>query len=315
MARITPEHVHTNKVLTNVANLFKNRDYIGDLASTICPVGNKTDLYPEWGAGAWFRDEARPVAPGKLAPIISLTLSTTSFHCVTIKARTPLEAEVRANADSELGYEARLTELVTDSIQRYRERVIGGKIFTAAAATTWTNYTTLAGDNQWSNATASDPLSDLVTAQGAIEDQTGGMEGNTFIVGTEVWRKLMVHPTVRTQIFGPGGNGPQIVTQELFAKAFNFERVLVGKACYTAAKEGNATQDKTKIWGKNAWVGHINSTPTNTVPSALHTFRWFQKVRSWKDDGTETDWIEAAEAFDVKVTSADLGYYFFEAVA
>jgi hypothetical protein len=316
----SPVDVHVNTLLTNVGLRWKNPGYIGDSLFPVIPVPNKSDVYAKWGKSAWFRDEARVTAAGTSAPQMGLNVDLTpSYKCLTYKIKSPIPRELASNADAALQLEARTTELLTDKISLAREMRIATALTTY---TNWTNYSTLSGTNRWSDYTYSVPVTNIDTAIGAVEDSTAGLRANVMVMGVHVWRALRRHPDILELCFGPGGSGEQIVTEALFARAFELDRVLIGRAMYTSTTEtqlDTVAATYIPIWSpatvEYAWIGHVTNAASPIEPTAGYTFREFYQVRSWYDDDTNTDFIEASESSDEVVVAADCGYLFTTPIA
>lgn len=315
MPDLTRADVHVNRLLTNVGLRWKNTQFIADQVCPIVSVKNKTDYYASWAKSPWFRDEAKVVEAGTSAPRIGMGVTlTNSYKCLTYKIAYPLPRELKANADVELQLEARATEICTNAIMVARESRVATLFNTY---TNWTNYVTLSGTDQWSDYTNSDPVTHIDTAVAAVEDATCGLKANTAIIGVASWRKLRRHPVITAMIFGGGALGPKVVTADLFAKAFDFDRVFVGQSYYTADEEDTDESGITysQLWGDYFWCGHVTSAPSPIEPSAAYMFREFYKVRSWYDDDTDTDFVEASESIDEVAVSADCGYLISDTVA
>lgn len=321
MAQMSVADVHTNELIGDIAVATKNTRYIAGEIAPIVNVVNESNKYMVVEAGAWLRDEATIKAEGQGAAWGSFTIGSDTYDCEEYAYKTPLSMRVKRNADPLLMLEAQTAEFAMDKVLLARERRVAGKFFTAAANTTWTNSTTLtnAAGTQWDQYESSDstPVSDIDTAMGAVEDETAGLPANTLIFGTISWRYFRRHPAVISLIYGGGAQGPKIVTPALVAAAFEVERVLVGKAIYTADIEDQSpgTISKSKVWGPHCWVGHVTNSPSLMSPTAVATFRQRVNMRTFYEDSPDTDWYEASEVVDEKVVAADSGYLIFEASA
>jgi hypothetical protein len=318
MAQLLPSEVHVNKYLTNVGVMYKNLNYIGDQIFPILKVEKESDYYPIWGKPVWFRDEAGHRAANGSAPEVAPNMSNTTYQCEEYAIRSRIPERLRANADSELKLQQRFTELLTQKIMLARERRVATAINTY---TNWTSYTSLSAATYWSNYDSSDskPVTDIDTGMAAVEDNTAGLPANTMVMGVEVWRKLRRHPEILRLCFGPGADRDMIVTPQLLARAFELERVLVGRSHYTASKEvetaSEGSETYTKIWGDYCWIGHVTSTPSMLEASAGYLFRQTYKVRSWFSDDANADIFEVYERIDEKVVSAACGYLISDLIA
>lgn len=148
--------------------------------------------------------------------------------------------------------------LLDNQIRTSREAAIANGLVTAL--TNGSNIATLAGGNQWSTPTSA-VLSVIKTAKDNVA-RTGKI-ANTIIMGYPVFAALQFHPEMISAL-SPGKATPGLYAAEQMAMAFGVDRVLVGRAVYNSAKEGQAASTNF-IWGKNAIVAYI-------APSALAKF-------------------------------------------
>lgn len=324
MPQIQSHSVHVSKLLSNVGVRYMNASYIADLVAPIVDVVNDTDYYASWPRDVMFRNEAPHRAEGAAAAQISLQVTlTNTYQCEEYSLRTPITERVRRNADSELQLQTRLTELLVDRLAGAREARVAAFINTSGS---WDNSTTLAGGDQWSNAAQSDPVGDLDTAIATVNDAAPGAMANVAVFGEVSWRTFRRHPSIIALVFGGGFQGSLIVTPELVARAFELDKVLVGKAMQIVptttvgterpiATEITTPGTLTKVWGDYCWVGHVNPAPSIMTPTAIHQFRQFAYTRAWFNDETKSDWIEVTESMDEKVIAKPCGYLISDTVA
>lgn len=307
MPRLTPADVHVNKLLTNVGIRYKNTQYIADQCAPTVPVQKKTDYYASWGKSAWYRDEAGQISEGGRAPIVGLNVTlTNTYRCLTYGAAAAMPRDLMSNADAELQLEARYAELLTDKLSLAKERRVATLFQTTG---NWTSGTALAGGTCWDAFATSTPVTDIDTGIQTVVDNTSGLPANTFITNRTTWKTLRRHPDILALVYGEG-YGPKLVTPELFAKAFEFEKVLIGSSYYTADEED--TDDSgityTGIWTDTTWIGYTTPAPSIITPSAAYLFREYYKVRTWYDDASDTDFMEVRESIDEVATAATCGY-------
>jgi hypothetical protein len=98
---------------------------------------------------------------------------------------------------------------------------------------------------------------------------------------------------------------------------------VVSEAIYNSGKEGG-TESNAFIAGKNALLCYSEPNPTLDSATAGMTFAWTgfpgassagTLVRTMRIDQEYTDEIHGFMSFDMKVVSADLGYFFSGIVA
>jgi hypothetical protein len=108
----------------------------------------------------------------------------------------------------------------------------------------------------------------------------------------------------------------------MLAAYFEVERIVVAEAVWQAALEG-ATAVPQFIGGKHALLCYTDPNPTLMSLTAGITFNWSAfsggqdgfRVKRWREEGVESDFIEGQMASDMKVVAPDCGYFFNNVVA
>lgn len=117
--------------------------------------------------------------------------------------------------------------------------------------------------------------------------------------------------------------GPALVMRQTLAALFELEEVLVMDAIENTAREG-AAGAYSFIGGKHALLVYAPPSPSLMVPSAGYTFSWSgllgagqmgSRIKRFRMEHLASDRIEVETAFDQKLVSADLGFFFSGAVA
>jgi len=172
---------------------------------------------------------------------------------------------------------------------------------------------------QWSDYTSSDPIDDIEEAKSEVLSNTG-MEPNTLVLGYEVFRQLKNHPDLVDRI---KYTSSQTITEDMLARMFDLDRVLVAKAVKATNNEG-ASEAYSFAYGKAALLAHVAPSPGLLTPSAGYTFSWTGVsggigstigVSSFRMESLKAERVEAEMAFDNKVIGSDLGYFWNSIVA
>jgi hypothetical protein len=146
------------------------------------------------------------------------------------------------------------------------------------------------------------------------------MEPNTLVLGYEVFRQLKNHPDLVDRI---KYTSSQTITEDMLARMFDLDRVLVAKAVKATNNEG-ATEAYSFAYGKAALLAHVAPSPGLLTPSAGYSFNWTGVsggigstigVSSFRMESLKAERVEAEMAFDNKVIGADLGYFWNTIVA
>jgi len=106
-----------------------------------------------------------------------------------------------------------------------------------------------------------------VIERGKVSVETAtGKQANVIIMGAPTRRALAIHPQI-IAVLSPGKNTPGQYNDEQLAAALGVDKIIVGRAIYNTAKEGQ-TASNAFIWGDNCIVAYI-------APSAI---AWFSKT-------------------------------------
>jgi hypothetical protein len=317
--------VHVDAILTNisVAYLQKQDNFIADKVFPVVAVDKKSDKYFTYTKNDWFRDEAQRRADGTESAGSGYNLSTGTYSADVWAFHKDVGDQTVANADAPLNPLREATEFVTHRLLLRKELQFVSDFFTTGV---WADDVTgVAGApssgevKQWSDYSSSDPINDIETAKSEILSNTG-MEANTLVLGYEVFRQLKNHPDLVDRI---KYTSSQTITEDMLARMFDLDRVLVAKAVKATNNEG-ASEAYSFAYGKSALLCHVASAPGLLTPSAGYTFSWTGVsggigstigVSSFRMESLKAERVEAEMAFDNKVIGADLGYFWTTIVA
>ena len=312
----TPSDVHVDAVLTNISVAYIQRQdhFCAGRVFPIVPVEKQTDKYYTYTKADWFRDEAKRRAPATESAGSGYGLSTASYSCDVFAMHKDVPDQVRQNADSPINCDRDATEFVTQRLLLRMEKQWAADYFTTSV---WDTDST--PSNLWDNYATSDPISDIETAKRTILVNTGFMP-NTLVLGYDVFKALKNHPDLVDRF---KYTQAAILTEELMARVFGVERILVAMAINNTAVEGE-TASYSFVHGKHALLCYVNPTPSLLAPSAGYIFSWRGVsrglgqdvgVKRFRQEQLEADRVEGQIAFDDKVVATDLGYFFNGAVS
>jgi len=317
--------VHVDAILTNISVAYlQNQDnFIADKVFPVVPVDKKSDKYFTYTKNDWFRDEAQRRADGTESAGSGYNLSTGTYSADVWAFHKDVGDQTVANADAPLNPLREATEFVTRRLLLRKEIQFVSDFFTTGV---WADDVTgVAGapssgeTKQWSDYSSSDPINDIEAGKSEILSSTG-MEANTLVLGYEVFRQLKNHPDLVDRI---KYTSSQTITEDMLARMFDLDRVLVAKAVKATNNEG-ASEAYSFAYGKSALLCHTASAPGLLTPSAGYTFAWTGVsggigstigVSSFRMESLKAERVEAEMAFDNKVIGADLGYFWNTIVA
>ena len=317
----TAGDVHVNTPLTNIsiAYLQDANNFVASKVFPNIPVTKQSDRYYTYDRGEFNRDEMKKRAPGTESAGGSYTIDNTPTYFADVYAfHKDVPDQVRANSDSVLSPDREATEYVTHKALIKREKLWATKYF---ATSIWTTNNTTAN---WGTAgTATDPIVDIRTGKRTVLGLTG-YEPNTLVLSKAVYDTLADNADVIERVnAGQTPNGPAMGTLMAMMSLFEIERILVMKAIENTAAEG-ATAVHAFIGGANALLCYSTPRPGIMTPTAGYTFSWTGwmgagaeggRIKRFRQEKLESDRIEIQMAFDQKLVSADLGYFFDTPIA
>jgi hypothetical protein len=317
--------VHVDAILTNisVAYLQRQDNFIADKVFPVVPVDKKSDKYFVYTKNDWFRDEAQRRADGTESAGSGYNLETGTYSADVFAFHKDVGDQTLANADAPLNPLREATEFVTHRLLLRRELQFVSDFFTTGV---WgTDIAGVAGTpttgetKQWSDYTASDPIDNIEAAKSQILGNTG-MEANTLVLGYDVFRALKNHPDLVDRI---KYTSSQTITEDMLARMFDLDRVLVAKAVKATNAEG-VSDAYSFAYGKAAALYHVAPNPGLLTPSAGYQFSWTGVsggigstigVSSFRMESLKAERVEAEMAFDNKVIGSDLGLFWNTIVA
>lgn len=317
--------VHIDAILTNISVAYmQNQDnFIADKIFPIIPVDKKSDKYFVYDKNDWFRDDAQRRAPATESAGGGYSLSTQSYSADVWAFHKDIDDYTMANSDNPLQPRRDASEYVTGRLLLRRELQFVSDFFTTGV---WgKDLTGVSGTpstdqfKQWSDYVNSDPIEDIEQMKEQILSTTG-LEGNTLLIGYQVFRKLKNHPDLVDRI---KYTSSQTITTEMIAAMFDIERVFVAKAVKATNAEG-ATGAYSFAFGKSALMVHVAPNPGLLVASAGYTFGWTGVsgglgtsigMSQFRMPAIKADRVEGEVAFDNKVVAPDLGVFSATVVA
>lgn len=315
--------VHIDQLLTDVASKFM-QDESAFVATQVFPqVGVKklSDIVLQYDRADFMRDDAKPRAPGKESQGGGFRVHTDHHYvCQEWAWHIDIPDELRDNADSPIDMDRDGTQWVTQVLRIRRDRLWAARFFGAGIWTT--QYTGVVGApaagqvRVWNDYVNSTPIQDVETAKIAVWQMTG-FQPNCLVVGKQVWRWLKHHPTILARYVFT--EAVPSLTEQMVAKVFGLDKLVVGRGIFTATPEGNLPVVYGGILGLNALLCYVTPTPSLMQPSAGYVFNYtggnrrgmdiiMERYRAPLDE--KFDRITGSFYCDMDVLEPDLGVFF-----
>lgn len=304
----TLRDVSTDPVLSNVAIAYENEGYIAELILKPYISTKQSGKYYKFDK-AKFRNEYDKRAPGaKSKEATPWNVSTGTFFCEDHALKDIVPKEIEDQADAPIDAQKDTVEALTEVLKVNKEKAAADYL---TSSTNITQYTALSGTSQWSDFENSDPIKDIKTGKSTVHASIF-KDPNVLVLGKPVFDKLVDHPDIVERI---KYSGPGVVAEDVLARVFQVEKVLVAGAGYNSVKEGQ-TDSMSYIWGKNALLCYVN----NGSNLKSITLGWTVKyqnftVKKWYDEDAEGTYIRVNEYYDQVYACPTAAYLIQTAVA
>lgn len=315
---IIPASEYVSQILTMQSLAYRNDEYLADQIMPTITVQKDTAKILSYAADN-LRIAETLRAQGARSNVVKHSISSADHYSLEEHALSEyVSKEEYENADAPIDPQGDAMQNLLDILAVVKEKALADVMNNAAIIT---QNTTLSGTDQWNDFANSDPIGDIQTGIDTVANATG-KEPNTLVFGRGVFNTLIQHPDIIAR-----AQGAVVVTADvliaLIQRIFpSITKVLVGRAMYNAAKEGQ-TASLTRIWGKNAWVLYIEPTPKLKSRSFGFTYRRTAdrtvEVFPMNMDSDladrKSDKVRVEDIYDQKLIDAKCAYAIFAAIA
>ena len=326
MPLLTPSSVHLDQPLTNLTLAFAQdqANFIADKVFPVVGVERQSDKYYVYDRDNMNRTgDVKALAPRTEVNRIGMSISNASYYADVFGLGMDFDQQTLANEDAALDIRSAGAQTLATRLMIHREEQFAANFF---AASIWGSEST--PTNLWSDYTNSTPIADVTNARRTMQLKSGGFKPNTMVVGKEVRDILINHPKILARLNGGATvANTALITDAKLAEIFEVENFYVMEAVKNDSVEGVA-ESNSFIGGKHALLVHGPKGAGLMTPAAGLTFAWNNvqgannlgiTVESFSDDALKrqqvAEHIQVKMAYDMKVTGADLGYFFDTVVA
>jgi hypothetical protein len=322
-----PGQLYLDPILTNFSVGYQEQNLYGLQIYPLTPVGTKSGRYRVFDRSNWLIYPSRR-EPGTVAhEIRGAKWSEDTFFVKEHSLQAPVHDEERQELQSlgglanpafggtlQLDPEKDATELVTRAISLEHEKKV------ADSARNTANYAggnsvTLAGAQQWDDytggeASTSDPVTVLRTAIRTVFNKTL-RRPNVIAMPAQGAEYIENHPRVikRFQNF-------QLTAPDAWRRLTGFEdgKVVLTDSVYNTADNVDAAESLATFWGKDVWVGIVDTEPGQKTRTFAKTFAFpypsgdLRPVDRWREEPRKTDLVRNSWNYDVKIVSNIAAY-------
>jgi hypothetical protein len=317
MPQPTANDVHVDAILTgiSVAYMQSADNFVASQVFPTVNVSKKSDLYYTYSQADFWRDQVQLRADGTESAGSGYGLSTASYSAAVWALHKDVSDQTRANSDNPLSPNADASRFLAQQLLLRQEKDWVGNYFSTGIWDTDSTPGTL-----WS-AAGSDPIGDVSTGIQTVRAATGYVP-NTLVIAWDVREILRNHPDIIDRFKYTSSAS---VTNEMLASVLGVDRILVEGVIENTAAEGQAAT-LAQLGAKDALLCYSAMSPGLMVPSAGYNMNWTGlastggigtsiATSTFRMDHLKADRIEIEAAWDFKLVSSALGYFFSDAIA
>lgn len=317
MPQPTQNDVHVDAILTgiSVAYMQEAEHFVAGKVFPSVPVSKQSDKFYTYSQADFFRDEVKYRADGTESAGSGYGLSTDSYSADVWALHKDIGDQVRANADAPLNMDQDATRYLAQQMLIRQERDWATNYFGTGIWDTDTTPSTL-----WS-ASGSTPIEDVQAGINTMLTNTG-YRPNVGVCSYAVFSILKNHTDIVERY---KYTTSESMTATLIARVLGLDELYVMGSIVNTADEG-ATASYSQIGDKDMLLAHVPSSPGLMQPSAGYNFTWTglantggvgtsTSVSRFRMDHLRADRLEIQSAWDMKVVSSALGYFFSNCVA
>lgn len=241
-----------DKLLTGVSMKFVPQGHISELLLPEIMVKQSTGKLGGYGSGHLRIINSIIKGRGKARQVEAVVRTSQTYDVESHGLEGMVTADDYRNVEDPYNAESDEVNSITSILQLEKEKILADALSDTAVIT---QNTTLSGTDQFSDYANSDPMAVFKTAREAVADGCG-VPPDTAWMDWRVKNVLKFHPQL-LDMLGFKYNRPGGLNDQELAQALDVERILIAKARYQPAVEGQADQNLAAIWGKHLWFGVV----------------------------------------------------------
>jgi hypothetical protein len=303
-----PSQVHIATALQDISIAYRPTGLIADIVSPMVPVKHESDQYFVYSKDN-FRINSTIWADGSPAPSSQWNVSTSSYTLQRHGLRALVTDRMVDNADMAIKPDIDTTEGLTHQILLRKEWDLLRQINSAAS---WAAAQSMSSTQVWTAQTdLSYPITFIDSATTSIR-RRAGLLPNVITLPHPSFLAAKEHPTVKDRV---KYTSAESITPDMFARLAGLEKCAVSGAIMETAMEGaETTTTLVDVATDCALVLYAEQSPGLRKPSAFYQFvkegnTAPARVRKYRDDEAEGDWIEVSSYFTHKIVSSDCAYH------
>lgn len=309
----SPNALHKDAVLSNLSIKYRNDAMIWPLIMPLIKVNKRSDIYYVYNKEDSYKLVDDAMGATSVANEATWGVADQNYSVKDHGLGDWVSQAEIDNADNPLQPEIDTNDFLNMCLDVAQEKRVVDIAFSAASYPSG-NKTQLSGTSQLGGS-ADDPIGVVETAVEACFQRA-----NTLVFGLDAWKVFRKLPEIVTAIKAMAGvtlDSGRVSAADV-AASLKVERVLIGRARYNSAKQGQ-TASYVRLWGKHIAALYVDPNPGiksvtfggTFTETPRYTARDFDPKRGLKG----SHYIRPAWNSDEKLIASDCGYFIEDAVA
>lgn len=299
-------------ILTNHARGYAHPERVGRMLFPVVTVPVRGFKRIEFNKASFVKYNTRR-APGADTKRVNFGFEglPASLNQYALDAVVPREHVQEAEAGPGINLQTEAVDSVLD-VMTLDEEVEQANLATDATKYAASNKVTLSGDDQWDDPD-SDPKEVINDGKEAVRKKIG-RDPNTLVITSPTFRALDDHPKLLEKTKYTSSDS---VTEEILARYFNVDKVVVARGIYAESEDAEDFQD---IWGNAAVLAYVapEGRRSARVPSYGYTYQLaghsFVEPMAWERNSKS--WIAGVtDERSAELVGADAGFLLSDVVA
>lgn len=292
-------NTYADQILTNIVVGYSNPNFYAEQLFPTVMVDKRTGYYFVWDQANLRAEDDLRTGRAESKIVDDEAVKTAYGPLLEHSLKTFIEQDLIDQSD--------IVNLETARAERLRHRMLLNKEIALADYINGsvTQVDTLAGGEQWSDYTASDPYGDL---EAQIEQvRSGSMQkANVVALGVGAFKKLKYHPDTIELLKAQGGGR---FTAQLLADWLEVGKVIILDSQEVTSVEGQ-TVTRGDIWGDISLVMYVNANPSPSTEEAsagyhLQLTNGVVALPAFRDpkEPDTGEWLKVKDYYEQKVVS------------
>jgi hypothetical protein len=321
----TADGLHIDVYLTDVSVAYAQdqKNFIATKVFPRVPVMKQSDKFAIYPRGFFNADSYQVRPMGGRPRQIGYEVDQGQYFCEEYAAEHKIDDRVRANYDQPLDPDRAAMRLLTSQGLIRQDRMWATSFFgTGIWGSDQTGVASAPSGPQFLQFDQAD--SDPISFFDERIETMGGATGvwpNTLVLGASTYRGLRNNPDILERI---KFTQRAIVGEDLLASLLGVDQVLVARAVYNTAAEGQTDTEAFIVDATGALLTYAAPTPALDQPTGGYNFTWTGLLGSnemgavierGREELAHSDVFQGRMAFDPQLVAADLGEFYTSCVS